>query len=181
MADLSWNYELKPGERANPVVHYEYVNMDGVFYPSDEDLLRVFKTDGFKLQTWGRTVDKHGKVVREMDPHWIAVRKGTPLHNDKAYPRYTHHLKVRVDEGIYARGLDKTEIKLERGLFYILDTHSPHQVFHKGREGVWNVSCSVDSKEPLEPSVAIKMCLDYIATRPFIPEWNPVTGFNVQR
>jgi hypothetical protein len=170
MADLSWSYELKPGERANPVLYITYLDPTGWIFPTDDQLSTVFKTDGYRLQTWGRSVGADGKTKRCMDPHWIAVRNGTPLHNDKAYPRYTHHLKIRVDEGIFARGLNKKEVQLVRGLFYVLDTHSPHQVFHRPKKPGWNVSCSIDSDTPLNPKTAIPMLLEYIQTKPFLPD-----------
>ena len=101
------------------------------------------------------------KVMWQDSPHWIGTRRGTPLHRDELYPRYTHQLKVRVDDGIYARGLNKEEIKLERGLFYILDTHSPHQVFRKKEDAYWNISVSIDSYDLLPVDETIRRCINY--------------------
>lgn len=161
MADLKWNYELKDWQRSNPVVFSTQFNMDGIPYPTEIDLLKVFKTEGFKLQTWGRSKDSDGKVIKQNDPHWIAVRNGTPLHYDPSYPRYSHHLKVRVDAGIIVRGISKEELELKRGTFYILDTHSPHQVLHKDKRAVWNVAVSVDCSEILTAEEVAPLAMKY--------------------
>tara|TARA_B100000519_G_scaffold142930_1_gene123947 strand:+ start:888 stop:1391 length:504 start_codon:yes stop_codon:yes gene_type:complete len=166
--DVKWDYELKGGQRKNPVVYTEFVNLDEekVFYPKENDIKKVFKTDGFKLQTWGRTPNK-----LENDPHYIGVRKTTPLHIDPRYPRYSHHLKLRVDLGIGCRGLDKTELMFKRGTFYILDTHSPHQVFihpqYKKFNPQWNIAVSIDSHKMLYPEAAIQDCINYALENPF--------------
>ena len=68
---------------------------------------------------------------------------------------------MRVDDGIVVRGLDKRETVLERGVFYILDTHSPHQVFHKNKQAIWNVAVSIDSSVILEPDEVIPIALEY--------------------
>lgn len=166
--DLTWDYELKGGQRANPVVYTEFINLDKekVFYPKENNIFKVFKTDGFKLQTWGRTPNK-----LENDPHYIGVRKTTPLHIDPRYPRYSHHLKLRVDLGIGCRGLDKTELMFKRGTFYILDTHSPHQVFihpqYKKFDPQWNIAVSIDSHKMLYPEAAMQDCINYALENPF--------------
>lgn len=171
--DVPWTYQLESHQSANPVVFSRQVKLpDGFIFPSDEVLLRVFKTDNFKpkagrLKAWGRSRDAKGKVLYENDPHWIAVRNGTPLHIDPPYPRYTHHLKIRVDDGIYVRGLDKAELHLTTGLFYILDTHSPHQVFNKSQEDGWNISISIDSHTVLPIHKAINDCVAFGMTAPF--------------
>lgn len=162
MADLKWDYQLKEWQRSNPVVEHVHVNLTSkAIYPNENQLLKVFKRDGFKLQTWGRSKDEKGNTKLINDPHWIAVRKGTPLHYDPKYPRYSHHLKIRVDDGIYVRGIDKKELKLERGTYYVLDAHSPHQVFHKNKFGVWNVAVSIDSHEVIPSSEAIPILQNY--------------------
>lgn len=157
--------QLEDGMRPNPVVYAEHVDLDalGIPIPDEADLLKVFKTAGYSLQTWNRSKDQNGKTILVNDPHWIGVRRGTPLHVDPKYPRYTHHLKVRVDPGIFARGYDGEEIELRRGLFYILDTHSPHQVFSKA-EGAWNVSASIDHKIQLNPASTLARLIEYART-----------------
>tara|TARA_R110000803_G_scaffold28011_8_gene65118 strand:- start:7755 stop:8264 length:510 start_codon:yes stop_codon:yes gene_type:complete len=160
--DLKWDYQLKPGQRSNPVVHVEQVDLPAsIVIPGDADLLKVFKTGGYRLQTWGRPKDASGKDIRKMAAHWIAVRGGTPLHTDPAYPRYSHHLKIRVDPGTFVRGMNKVELELARGMFYILDAHSPHQVFHKLEPKAWNVAVSIDNDRPIIVEQAIAACLRY--------------------
>ena len=95
------------------------------------------------------------------------------MHTDPPYPRYSHHLKIRVDLGLFVRGLDKVELKLERGLIYALDTHSPHQVFNKSKGWAkhdgWNVAVSFDSDRVWDKDEAVALCLQYIDNAPFIP------------
>ena len=165
MANVKWEVELKEWQRFNPVVYSAKIDIPNmVKIPSDSELESIFKTKGYKLQTWGRSKNNDGKYIKENDPHWIGVRKGTPLHIDMGYPRYSHHLKVRVDDGIVVRGIDKTELLLERGVFYILDTHSPHQVLHKKDSAVWNVAVSIDSHVLLDPMECIKKSIQFAAT-----------------
>lgn len=161
--DVKWDYQLKNDQRSNPVVYAEYLDIDKehIVMPSEEQLKRIFINDGFRLQTWKRSKDKNGKTILTEDPHWIAVRGGTPLHVDPRYPRYSHHLKVRCDDGIYCRGLSREELHLRRGLFYILDTHSPHQVFHKKNQKSWNVAASVDSHDILDKNYVLPMLLEF--------------------
>jgi hypothetical protein len=165
MADVSWDDPLLPDQRANPVVYSAYVELPpSVRVPTNDQLEKIFVTKGYKLQTWGRSKAADGKYVKTNDPHWIGVRNGTPLHTDRSYPRYSHHLKVRVDSGIVVRGKNKEELQLKRGVFYILDTHSPHQVLHKNKDGVWNVAVSIDSDTILEPADCISRSIIYAMT-----------------
>jgi len=166
--DLKWDYKLKDDERENPVVFSTEIDLNkhNVFMPNEQNILKVFKTDGFKLQTWGRTPNK-----LEDDPHYIGVRKQTPLHKDLKYPRYSHHLKIRVDLGIGCRGLSKEELLFKRGTFYILDTRSPHQVFvnenYKHLNPQWNIAVSIDSMSILDSKTTIQRCIDYAKANPF--------------
>ena len=166
--DIKWDTPLRDGQKDHPVVYSTFVDLPkDVFFPDNLSLKLIFKTDGYKLQTWGRSKDSDGKTILTNDPHWIAVRKSTPLHFDPKYPRYSHHLKVRVDDGIYVRGKAKKELKLERGTFYILDAHSPHQVFQKKDTAVWNVAVSIDSHTILDAKETINKCIEYARTAPF--------------
>mgnify|MGYP005988199319 CR=1 FL=1 len=171
--DVGWDYKLDDGQRDNPVVFATSVELpDGIVFPNEYALRAAFKTDEFKknssrLKAWGRKKDKSGKTVFEDDPHWIAVRNGTPLHMDPPYPRYSHHLKIRVDEGIFVRGLSREELKLTRGTFYILDTHSPHQVFNKAKFDGWNVAVSIDSYNILPADDAIERCVNFALSHDF--------------
>tara|TARA_R110000803_G_scaffold204542_1_gene270651 strand:+ start:1424 stop:1945 length:522 start_codon:yes stop_codon:yes gene_type:complete len=170
--DVSWDYKVTGDQRKNPAVYAEKINLPSeIKFVTEQHLLGIFKADKFKrkagrLKTWGRKKDKENKVIYENDPHYIAVRNGTPLHMDPPYPRYSHHLKIRADEGMFVRGINKVELKLERGTFYILDTHSPHQVFNKSKHDVWNVAVSIDSNEILDPKKAIEMCLKFAVENP---------------
>jgi hypothetical protein len=166
--DLKWDVTMKPEWAENPVVHHQYVELsDSIKIPATEDLLKTFKTPAYTLQTWKRSKDITGKTILENDPHWIAVRGSTPLHIDPRYPRYSHHLKLRVDPGIAIRGHDKVELQLVRGLFYILDTHSPHQV--TAPKGAWNVAVSIDSKTILPARATIAKCLMFAASETVTP------------
>lgn len=170
--DVPWNYELTGDQRANPVVYATRIDLGSRYRcPTDEELKSVFLTEQFNLQTWGRAKDPSGRDILINDPHWIAVRGGTPLHIDPKYPRYSHHLKLRVDDEIYVRGLNKEEMQLERGTFYILDTHSPHQVFAKGKANAhgWDVAVSIDSPVILPWEKALQFCKMYALTADLIP------------
>ena len=168
--DVKWDYKLKDHQSANPVVDALMVPLPEDFiHPTEADLLKVFKTGGFKLQTWGRKKDKSGKAILLNDPHWIAVRGGTPLHYDPKYPRYSHQLKVMVDDGTFCRGLDKEALRFERGLYYVLDAHSPHQVFHESKDSKWNVSISIDAEEPLPCDEALCDMIEYGYVTPLVP------------
>lgn len=165
MADIKWGTPLKEHQRSNPAVFHTNVNLPSeIITPSNFDLMMAFQVEKFgkgkRLKTWGRK-QENGKTVLTDDPHWIAVRNGTPLHTDPKYPRYSHQLKIRVDAGTFVRGQDKQELELKRGIFYILDTHSPHQVFLKHKMDAWNVSISIDSHEMWEPQKAIETCIEW--------------------
>lgn len=84
------------------------------------------------------------------------------MHFDPAFPRYSHHLKIRVDDGVVVRGLEKREQPLYRGLFYILDAGSPHQIVCTGANKMaYNVAISVDSSLPLQVDDAVAWLLEY--------------------
>lgn len=172
--DVKWDYKLSKEQRPNPVVYSTKVELPKkIIYPNEQHLKKVFKTDNFKpkvgrLKAWGRAKDKDGKVNYKDNPHWIAVRNGTPLHLDPPYPRYSHHLKIRVDAGIFVRGIDKVELMLETGTFYILDTHSPHQVFNKNIYDGWNVAISMDSDDIWDYTKAINKLTEFGLNNEFI-------------
>lgn len=135
---------------------------DDLFRPTEDELRTVFPTRAQSLKTWGRTPG-----VKVNDPHWIGVHRQTPLHTDPAYPRYTHHLMLYVDD-FSLRGMDKVECELWRGLYYLLDTHSPHQVYARKPEATWYVAVSIDSKEPLESHRTIERLIAYAQSAPFL-------------
>lgn len=156
--NVPWSIELKEGQRPDPVVFSTYVALpEGFIYPTDEMLSTIFTTGSTQIRTWGRT-----PKTKAMDPHWIGLRGGTGLHTDPAYPRYSHHLKIRVDEGFSVQGLSKQPFPLTRGLFYILDAHSPHQVLCKGPDKLgFNIAISMDAKFPLEVRHAVDRLIEY--------------------
>ena len=159
--NVSWSYQLKPTQLANPVIYHEMVELpEGLQVPDDSTLQEIFPGGNHSLKTWGRT---EGTLV--FDPHWIGVRKQTPLHIDPRYPQYSHHLVLRADD-LYLWGMSKTSLDIKRGSFYILDGHSPHQLCEhprpKGSAPAWYVAVSMDSqKTPIEPEVAIPQLLAY--------------------
>lgn len=158
--------DFKPFMSKNPVVYYEHVNQKRFsFYPTENDLAVHFPLDKKKnIKTWG-------DARKEKAPHWIALsfrnRRIQPLHVDSKYPRYTHHLKVRCDNGIAVQGLSKQPMQLHTGSFYILDTHSPHQVICLNDSCKWNVAVSIDSHEILDPEYAINLALSYATKESF--------------
>ena len=160
--DVKWDYVLKDWQVSNPAVHAEFVELpQELNIPTVEQLTVKFPTSNYKLQTWARDVGDDGKTKLLNDPHWLAVRGSTPLHTDPRYPRYSHQLKIRVDDGVFIRGLDKQETQLVRGLFYILDTHSPHQVLCKEDKKAWNVTISIDHKIKLNPKPTIERLIEW--------------------
>ena len=164
--DVGWDYQLKGDQRDHPVVFQKDVELpDGFILPTDEMLLKIFIGKGRAVKTWGRTPG-----VKAFDPHWIGIRGATTLHTDPAFPRYSHHLKIRVDEGISVRGLRKEQFTLRRGLFYILDAHSPHQILSEKDRLAFNIAISMDSSAPLEVAGTIRALIKYGQTAKFLPD-----------
>ena len=173
--DIKWNSVLKPFQKANPVVFSKVYTLENSIIEPSNEVMKLIFPKGETLKTWGRS-KKDGKTVLKNDPHYIACSKDTPLHYDPKYPRYSHHLKIRVDDEIYVRGHDKVEMKLQRGLFYILDTHSPHQIFQKNQlvadgSTSWNVACSVDSDDILDTSIIPRM-MNYLKENNILDKYN---------
>ena len=153
----SWSKPLSDGMTSNPVLYMQNVDLDDdVLWPSNEGLARIFPTEKHLLKTWNRT-----EGVKALDPHWIGVRQQTPLHYDPAYPRFTHHLLLRVD-GFVLRGISKVETpKLGRGAYLVLDTHSPHQLFAKSKSDIWYVAASIDDHIAHPPEEMIPWLVNY--------------------
>ena len=174
--DLSWEYKLNGDQRSNPVVYVKQVEEKYVSklpFPNEQQMLKVFQVTKFKrhtsrLTTWGRELDGSNNPVLKDSPHWIAVRNGTPIHYDPRYPRYSHHLKVRCDEGVFVRGMNKVETELKRGTFYVLDAHSPHQILNKSFFDTWNVAVSIDSDRIYDYQEALDICVNYEGENTFI-------------
>jgi hypothetical protein len=161
--------KLKEDQLSNPVIYKQDVDVSNILL-SKEDIINFFKTDkGYsKIKTWGRTPG-----VKEFDPHFIGTRGSTGLHTDPGYPRYTHQLKLYVDENIYTWGYDRVKTPLYRGLFYILDTYSPHEVRSENGDMMFNVSVSIDSYICIEPALVLEgmfRYLDIVKKRIFVDE-----------
>jgi hypothetical protein len=102
-----------------------------------------------------------------MDPHWMRIKKGTPLHTDPLYERYTHHLILKAEKhGL--RGHDKVEAPLTRGTVYIMDVHSPHQVTYHDEDNPWYLSVSMDSDDILSWEECIPILCEYALSAEFI-------------
>ena len=69
---------------------------------------------------------------------------------------------------MFVRGLNKVELMLETGTFYILDTHSPHQVFNKNIYDGWNVAISMDSDNIWDYKKAINKLTEFGLNNEFI-------------
>jgi len=154
---VKWDMVLGRDQLPNPVIRSKMIDLPETIGRYPQMLETMFPSNNHSLKTWGRTPG-----VTEMDPHWIGVRKGTPLHTDKAYPRITHQIMVNVDPGFVLRGLNKDEMPLARGLFFVLDTHSPHQLYAPAAGPQWYLALSVDTKQDDVPDGEIvKLLLDY--------------------
>jgi hypothetical protein len=160
--NVGWDYQLKKGERDNPVMETRFAGIPlGAPPITDAALKSIFK-GAQSLKTWGRPGKLNGN-----EPHWIGVCKGTPLHRDPSYPRYTHQLFLRVDHYV-VRGLSKVETALKPGLYYCLDTHSPHQVLAKDPFALWYVAVSMDRCSALPADEALPALIEYAQTKPFL-------------
>jgi len=160
-----WNAPLKPDMKSNPIEEstVEQLTSD-CFYPEDATLAELFSSAA-SLKTWGRA---NGQLVGT--PHWIAVHRDTPLHTDPAYPRYSHQLIVRADDGFVLRGHDKIELPIKRGTLIRLDTHSPHQLFNReGKKGYY-IGASMDMHEALPLKVVRPILMSYIRTAAFLTD-----------
>ena len=174
--DFKKNHEFLKKMSINPVVMSNYLDLPNSFInPSNEEIDSVMKNSNIK--TWGRT-----KGVLELDPHWICLsfkkRRKAPLHIDPLYPRYSHHFKIRVDDGIVCGGLpedypqfpkneSRKVLNMKRGLFYILDTHSPHQVYTTNNTAIYNLAISIDSHKILDMQKCLELCFEYAKANPF--------------
>ncbi len=143
--------------RKNPVLHASQQSVDWLPEASDEYLAQFFKRKSYTLKTWGRS----RTLVH--DPHWIGVFKQSPMHTDPGYPRFTHHLIVRVDNFCLC-GHGVIETPLSRGLYVVLDTHSPHQLKAMDDAAKWYVAFSIDSHGTMDWKSAEPMFRKYAET-----------------
>lgn len=145
MANVKWDMVLAPDQRAFPIVRSKVLDLPETVGRFPEMLDRMFPSANHSLKTWGRTPG----ADLALDPHWIGVRKGGPLHTDKGYPRFTHQIVVNVDPGFVVRGLNKQELPVARGAYFVLDTHSPHQLWTAQTGPAapqWYLALSVDTR-----------------------------------
>ena len=154
--NVRWDYSLSKDQVANPIVLSRLVTMPNSVGLFPAMLSSMFPSANHSLKTWGRV-----EGLRKHDPHWIGVRKATPLHTDPRYPRYSHQIMVNVDAGFALRGLDKVELRLQRGTFFIIDTHSPHQLHASAGKPEWYLALSWDADEPQDYDVVIASLLAY--------------------
>lgn len=154
--DVKWDYQLKQDQRSNPVIYKTLVDLDENFMKITREMVdNIFLyTKSQSLKTWG-----YSERSKD-DPHFIGVKGSTTLHTDPRYSRYTHQLKIYVDGDFYTWGLNKEKTYLKRGLFYILDTHSPHQVVSESKD-TYNISISMDKNDIIHPNEALNIIMNW--------------------
>ena len=150
----------------NPVLHYQIVDLAAAGVPEidRQDLDKVFVTKGSRLRTWNRAKTEAGVTIKENDPHWICVKSGVGFHVDKGFPRYSYQLKLLVDPDTYALGAIDAEYILMRGVYYVLDTHSPHSIEVRSKSSTWNLSASIDSGHLLDTKESLTRLISYAKT-----------------
>lgn len=164
MPDWKLGTPLKEGMRDNPVLHYEFVDMDDIPEIDRSDLDKVFTSKGSRLRTWNRAKDDKGVTIKENDEHWICVKRGVGFHVDVGFPRYSYQLKLLVDPMTFILGAGGAEYPLMRGVFYVLDTHSPHSVVVRDKDSEYNLSASIDSMPLLDIDQCRARLIDYAKT-----------------
>lgn len=147
-------YQLKQNENANPIL---YNSIEDLELPIiDLQILKtIFPHNKHQLKTWGN--------ISTSECHFIAVQKQTPLHTDKGFPKYTHHLILYVDNFIL-RGLDKQELPIQRGTYFVLDGHSPHQLLAKQKDARYYLAVSYDSQKFEHKDFVISKMIEYLKT-----------------
>ena len=93
MADQKFSVPLKNFQISNPVVAITELELSDMYInPSNEMLENLFPIKGKQsLRTWGRSKGEHANL----DPHWMRIKRGTPLHTDPLYKRYSHHFVLK--------------------------------------------------------------------------------------
>jgi hypothetical protein len=154
--NVKWDHVLSADQIGNPILLSRLLVLPESIGTFPAMLSAMFPSNNHSLKTWGRTAG-----VKKHDPHWIGVRKQTPLHRDPAYPRYSHQIIVSVDPGFVVRGLNKETLSLQRGTFFIVDTHSPHQLYAAVGKPYWYLALSWDADEPQDADTVIAALLSY--------------------
>jgi hypothetical protein len=165
--DVKWDIELKDWQTENPIL--ECVNINRKFDVFDADTFDSVLNGKAKqqLKTWGG-------AESTSEPHWIGVTHGTPLHTDPRYPRYSWQLMIWVDDFVL-RGLNKVETPLEMGTLFLLDTHSPHQLWAKSKNARYYLACSMDSKEKIPMGEAITKLTNFADNNPLLNNTKRIT------
>ena len=68
---------------------------------------------------------------------------------------------IRKVDNFGLRGINKEEVKLENGMLFLLDTHSPHQLFSYDKSAMIYFACSMDSKVLTSKTIAKEKLLNY--------------------
>ena len=165
--NVKWDIELKEWQNSNPVLYIEKNILDFKYEFSEDEFNAVLDKKGHQLKTWG-------DADSTSEPHWIGVKKQTPLHTDPRYPRYTWHLILKVDN-FSLRGLDKEEVKLEDNMLILLDTHSPHQLLSHSKDALYYFAASMDSKEIISKSKAREKLINYVKNNPILGHTKRIT------
>ena len=164
MSNQSFDVPLKDFQISNPVVAITNIDLSDMYIcPTNETMDNLFPVKNQSLRTWGRAVGQH----KGNDPHWMRIKKGTPLHTDPLYQRYSHHLVLKAD-GYGLRGYDKVETQIGRGTVYVLDVHSPHQVTYHDENNLWYLSVSMDCDSIMDWQESIPILCEYALTAPFV-------------
>jgi hypothetical protein len=166
MPRVNYSDPLAAHMASNPVIHHQKVELgEDVWNPTDADMLAVFgNPENRYLRAWCRTGDPAKPLAcltQEMQAHYLGAQVNVPLHIDVSFLRYTMQLILRVDE-FELHGHDRIGLPLERGTYFLADTHSPHAVMArpdaKTRPRLY-VSASVDSAQPHPPEEVIPVLL----------------------
>jgi hypothetical protein len=179
MTTVPPEYELEIGQFIDPVLWIAETKHTSHSIDVSDAVI-----DGYLGEGNGNAIKSFGHDP-ETGVHFLLTRKGTTVHTDKAYLRYTHQLVIRND-GNRLRGLPRFDsddpadwhIPMSTGVLYCLDTHSPHQGIADPRfadrgRGVKAV-IAVDRSTPLSPDDALALCETYLkhqfADFPFDPD-----------
>lgn len=165
--NVKWDYELKEWQNSNPVLYIEKNVLSYSYEFNEDEFNAVLDKKGHQLKTWGN-------ADSTSEPHWIGVKKQTPLHTDPRYPRYTWHLILRVDN-FALRGIDKEEVVLEDNMLILLDTHSPHQLLSLSKDALYYFAVSIDSKEIMSKSKAKEKLIEYAESNTILSHTGRIT------
>lgn len=111
-----------------------------------------------------------GNSINTSHLHYISVNKGTPLHVDKGYKRYSHQLILYVN-GFTTHGLDDVHTELKIGMYHVLDGHSPHKLDNHGRKDCKYLAVCMDSDDLLDSDYILPLLIN------FVSENNPIESF----